>query len=63
MARVLQDETVPRLNSLADGLSRQTRSLDRVIRTLGEHPQSLVFGTAPARAGPGEAGFRAGGEQ
>ncbi len=63
MARMLQDETVPRLNSLADGLTRQTRSLDRVIRTLGDHPQSLVFGTAPARAGPGESGFRAGAEQ
>lgn len=63
MARLLQEETVPRLNDLADGLSRQARSLDRVIRTLGEQPQSLVFGTAPARAGPGETGFRAGGEQ
>lgn len=62
-ARVLQEETVPRLNALADGLSRQTRSLDRVIRTLGDQPQSLVFGNAPARAGPGENGFRAGGEQ
>lgn len=60
MARVLQEETVPRLNALADGLQRQTRSLDRVMRTLSDQPQSLVFGTAPSRAGPGETGFRGG---
>lgn len=60
VARVLQEETVPRLNALADGLQRQTRSLDRVMRTLSEQPQSLVFGNAPSRAGPGEAGFSGG---
>lgn len=60
-ARVIQEETVPRLNALADGLNRQTRSLDRVIQTLGDQPQSLVFGSAPPLAGPGEPGYRAGG--
>lgn len=58
-ARVIQEETVPRLNALADGLNRQTRSLDRVIQTLGDQPQSLVFGSAPPLAGPGEPGYQA----
>lgn len=62
-ARVIQEETLPRLNALADGLNRQTRSLDRVIQTLGDQPQSLVFGSAPPLAGPGEPGYRAGGAQ
>lgn len=57
-ARVVQEQTVPRLNNLADGLNRQTRSLDRVIQTLGEQPQSLVFGSVPPQPGPGEPGYQ-----
>jgi len=57
-ARTIQDETVPRLNALADGLTRQSRSLERVIHTFSEQPQSLVFGNAPPRAGPGEPGYQ-----
>ena len=57
-ARSIQEDTVPRLNSLVAGLNRQTRSLDRVIQTLSEQPQSLVFGNAPPRAGPGEPGYQ-----
>ena len=57
-ARTIQDETVPRLNALADGLTRQSRSMERVIHTFSEQPQSLVFGNAPPRAGPGEPGYQ-----
>ena len=59
-ARVVQDETLPRLNALTDGVARELRALNRVIQTLNDQPQSFVFGNAPLRAGPGEAGFQGG---
>jgi len=59
-ARAVNDETVPRVNALVDDLSRQTHALGRVVNTLGEQPQSIVFGTPPGRPGPGEPGFTGG---
>ncbi|MHB8667928.1 MAG: hypothetical protein ACYC7B_10500, partial [Burkholderiales bacterium] len=59
-ARAVNDETMPRMNALIDDLSRDTHSLDRVINTLGEQPQSLFFGTPPGPPGPGEPGFTGG---
>jgi phospholipid/cholesterol/gamma-HCH transport system substrate-binding protein len=56
-ARTVNDETVPRVNGLVDNLSKNTHALGRVINTLDEQPQSIVFGTAPGRPGPGEPGF------
>jgi phospholipid/cholesterol/gamma-HCH transport system substrate-binding protein len=59
-ARSVNDETLPRLNALVDELSRETRALDRLLSTIGDHPQSIVFGAPPRRPGPGEPGFGAG---
>ncbi len=59
-ARVVQEETLPRLNSLATEVQRQSRAVDRVIQNIGDAPQSLVFGPPPPRPGPGEPGFSAG---
>ncbi len=56
-ARSVRDESIPRLNALLDQLSRETRALDRLITTLNEHPQSVVFGTPLRTPGPGEPGF------
>jgi phospholipid/cholesterol/gamma-HCH transport system substrate-binding protein len=56
-ARAVNDETMPRVNVLVDGLTKDTHALGRVIHTLGEQPQSLVFGTPPGTPGPGEPGF------
>jgi len=56
-ARAFNDETVPRLNSLVEQLNRETRALDRVLSTLGDNPQSVVFGAPPGKPGPGEPGF------
>ena len=56
-ARAVGDETMPRMNVLLDDLSKETHALGRVINTLGEHPQSIVFGAPPGRPGPGEPGF------
>jgi len=56
-ARAVNDETLPRLNALVEQLHKETRALDRVLNALGEHPQSIVFGTPPGKPGPGEPGF------
>ena len=59
-ARAVNDETMPRMNVLIDDLSKDTHALGRVINTLGEQPQSIVFGTPPGAPGPGEPGFTGG---
>jgi len=59
-ARAVNDETMPRVNMLVDGLNKDTHALGRVINTLGEQPQSLVFGTPRETPGPGEPGFTGG---
>lgn len=58
-ARTVADETLPRLNALAEDLGRETRALDRLINTLGDNPQSVIFGSPGPRPGPGEPGFNA----
>ena len=60
-ARAVNDETLPRLNALVEDLHKETRALDRLLNALGEHPQSIVFGTPPGKPGPGESGFALGG--
>ncbi len=59
-ARAVNEETMPRMNVLIDDLSKESHALGRVINTLGEQPQSLVFGTPPGTPGPGEPGFTGG---
>jgi len=56
-ARAVNEETLPRLNALVDDLHKETLALDRLLYTLGEHPQSIVFGAPPGAPGPGEPGF------
>jgi phospholipid/cholesterol/gamma-HCH transport system substrate-binding protein len=58
-AQAVGEETMPRVNVLIDDLSRDANALGRVINTVGDHPQSFVFGRPPAKPGPGEPGFRA----
>ena len=48
---------LPRLNELADELGSSSRQLNRVLQTLEDSPQSLIFGRQNALPGPGEAGF------
>ena len=59
-ARAVGEETMPRMHVLIDDVSKETRTLGRVINTLGDNPQSIVFGTPPGRPGPGEPGFAGG---
>jgi phospholipid/cholesterol/gamma-HCH transport system substrate-binding protein len=56
VATVNQD-TLPRINLLLDEVGQATRQAARVAQTLDAEPQSLIFGPAPARPGPGEPGF------
>ncbi|MBI3938953.1 MAG: MCE family protein [Betaproteobacteria bacterium] len=51
-------ESLPRINALVEDLSRTSRSLDRLLGELSEHPQSVLFGRAAPPPGPGEPGFR-----
>lgn len=59
-AQAVGEDTMPRVNVLIDDLSRETSALGRVIDTVGDHPQSIVFGRPPAKPGPGEPGFAGG---
>lgn len=59
-ARALSEETVPRVNGFVDALAKDTHALGRVINTLDEQPQSLLFGMPPGAPGPGEPGFTGG---
>jgi len=54
------DDSLPRINALADELAQTSRDLDRLIGQMRDQPQSLIFGRTPPRPGPGEPGFDAG---
>ena len=49
--------TLPQMNVLMRELSANSRQLGRLLETLDETPQALIFGKGAARPGPGEAGF------
>ena len=50
-------DTMQRLREVTEGLTRNSRSVDRVLLQLEEQPRSLLFGRAPPPPGPGEDGF------
>jgi phospholipid/cholesterol/gamma-HCH transport system substrate-binding protein len=64
MVRALNEESVPRANTLIDDISRETRAMNRsvvrVVDSVIEQPQGFVFGPPPLRPGPGESGFNGG---
>lgn len=62
-AQAVHDETLPRINALVADLRKETLALDRLINSLDEHPQSIVFGTPAGSPGPGEPGFSAEGSR
>ena len=59
-AHAVGEETMPRMNLLLDDLSRESRAVGRVANTLGDNPQSFLFGAPPGKPGPGEPGFAGG---
>lgn len=56
--RKLVNDTLPRIDALADRLSRNSDALQGVLHELENQPQSLIFGRPPAAPGPGEPGFQ-----
>jgi phospholipid/cholesterol/gamma-HCH transport system substrate-binding protein len=55
----VRDESLPRINVLAEDLTRTSRSVERLVSDLKEQPQSVIFGRKAAAPGPGEPGFGA----
>ena len=49
--------TLHKLNGVAEGFTRNSRNVDRVLLQLEEQPGSLLFGRSPPPPGPGEDGF------
>jgi phospholipid/cholesterol/gamma-HCH transport system substrate-binding protein len=58
-AQALSASTLPRTNRLIDDAGKAARSADRVVKELGDNPQSLIFGNGQIPPGPGEPGFAA----
>jgi phospholipid/cholesterol/gamma-HCH transport system substrate-binding protein len=57
-AVALREETLPRVNSLAEGVERDADRFGRLSLQLDREPQSVIFGRKPGRPGPGEPGFQ-----
>ncbi|SCX42012.1 MlaD family protein [Nitrosospira sp. Nsp1] len=49
--------TMHKLHGVAEGITRNSRNVDRVLLQLEEQPGSLLFGRSPPPPGPGEEGF------
>ena len=50
-------DTLPRAEMLMQEVAVATRRLNRLMDTLNDTPQAVLFGTAPGKPGPGETGF------
>jgi len=57
--QTLQATTLPRANRALDEAARGIRQFGRTAGSVGDNPQSLLFGNAPIPPGPGEPGFSA----
>lgn len=55
----LLGETLPRIDVLAERLTRASDSLNQALQRVQSDPQSFIFGPPAAPPGPGEPGFRA----
>lgn len=53
----LTGRTLPGINSVVQDLQHNSRQLTRILGSLEDAPQSLVFGRPATPPGPGEAGF------
>ena len=54
----ITDSTLPKVNDLVEQLTRDSKDFRRLIHQVEREPQSLVFGRAQPKPGPGEPGFR-----
>ncbi len=49
--------TLPRVNRISDEAARAARQVGRTVSSVGDNPQSLIFGNGTVAPGPGEPGF------
>ena len=54
----MRDETLPRVNALAESVERGAQRVGRLALQLDRDPQSALFGRKPGKPGPGEPGFQ-----
>ena len=54
----VRDDTLPRVNALAESVERGAQRVGRLALQLDREPQSAIFGRRPGRPGPGEPGFQ-----
>jgi phospholipid/cholesterol/gamma-HCH transport system substrate-binding protein len=54
----VREDTLPRINALADSVDRASQQVGRLALQLDREPQSAIFGRKPGRPGPGEPGFQ-----
>ena len=54
----VREDTLPRVNALAESVDRSAQSVRRLALQLDRDPQSAIFGRKPGRPGPGEPGFQ-----
>lgn len=54
----LNDETLPRVHELTRQLQQDSKSINRLVDTLDQNPNSIIFGKPQPAAGPGEKGFK-----
>lgn len=57
-AATLREDTLPRVNALAESVDRSAQRVGRLALQLDRDPQSAIFGRKPGRPGPGEPGFQ-----
>jgi len=58
ISQTVNVETLPRLNLLTHQLTQDAVKFNRLINTLDDNPESIVFGKPAPRPGPAEAGFK-----
>lgn len=56
-AAQLQSTTLPQINRMIEDISSASRTFTGAARSFEQTPQSVLFGPAPTRPGPGEPGF------
>jgi len=57
-AGAVRQETLPRVNALAESVERGAERIGRLATELERRPDSVVWGRPSSRPGPGEAGFQ-----
>lgn len=56
-SRQVQSQLLPRLNRTVEDTGRTVRQVGRAAETLGDDPQSVLWGRSSTAPGPGERGF------